>query len=204
MCTEAQPDTASCCCFCCYQTPPSGVSACDTRPQAYCAHKIFFFFFLCRTDAKEKNYSVFMAHLHKFNKRKIEMKHLLYSFGVNSVIFSHQTHTRKQHFVGMLFSNIWSSGIPECTWGYGSRVYSAFINMMSASPGSRFKEVPSPKNTEYISPPCLLLLSPPSQLSAKDKSRKLLMTCIHCAVQKKNKNLHLESLGFALKEAADS
>lgn len=38
---------------------------------------------------------VFMAHLHKFNKRKIEMKHLLYSFGVNSVILSHQTHTQK-------------------------------------------------------------------------------------------------------------
>lgn len=57
--------------------------------------------------------------------------------------------------------------------------------MMSASLGSRFKEVPSPKNTEYISPPCLLLLSPSSQLSAKDKSGKLLMTCIHCAVQKK-------------------
>lgn len=62
--------------------------------------------------------------------------------------------------------------------------------------GSRFKEVPSPKNTEYISPSCLLLLSPSPQLSAKDKSRKLLMTCIHCVVQKKKKKSPFRIFGI--------
>lgn len=96
---------------------------------------------------------------------------LTYNFIYFIFIFLHQTFVRKLLFFFLsVFSKTFHQASQNAPGVYGSKFCSAFINMMSWSQGSRFKEVPSPKyqRTHQSS----LSASPVSGFTASRKRRE--------------------------------